>query len=283
MAGIVPHMSTPTITLHDGTAVPQFGFGVWQVSSEEVTPAVATALEVGYRHIDTAAAYGNEAGVGKAIAESGLTRDEIFITTKLSNADHREFRAREAVEESLERLGVEQLDLYLIHWPITPLGEHVRTWADLVAIKEAGLTRSIGVSNFLPHQLDEIIAATSVVPTVNQIEMHPSLQQAELAAHTTELGIQIESYTPLGLGDFDLPPVQKWAAELGRTPAQVVLRWHLQHGYIVFPKSVTPSRIAENFQVFDFELPGSAMTELDGLESGNRCGQDPATFGMHAG
>lgn len=269
-------MTVPWITLNDGVDIPQYGFGVWQVSTDDITAAVAKALEVGYRHIDTAAIYGNEEGVGKAIAESGLARDEVFVTTKLWNMRHQDARA--AIEESLTKLGLEQVDLYLIHWPVPTHGHFVEAWESLIAIKEAGLTRSIGVSNFLPEHLDAIITATQVVPSVNQIELHPTFQQREVVAATRGHGIDVEAYTPLGRGDFDLEAPQRWAAELGRTPAQVVLRWHLQHGHILFPKSVTPSRIAENFDVFDFELPKAAMDDLDALDSGNRCCPDPATF-----
>lgn len=269
-------MNVPSVTLNDGNTIPQLGFGVWQVSTDDITRAVSTALEVGYRHIDTAAIYGNEEGVGKAIAASGLKRDDLFVTTKLWNTRHQD--ARPALEESLTKLGLEQVDLYLIHWPVPTQGHYQQAWESLIELKEAGLTRSIGVSNFLAPHLDRIIDATGVKPTANQIEIHPSFQQTDLVAHTRDHGVEVEAYSPLGLGDFDLDAPKKWAAELGRTPAQIVLRWHLQHGYIVFPKSVTPERIAENFALFDFELPAEAMADLDACEAGKRCGGDPATF-----
>lgn len=269
-------MTVPSITLNDGNIIPQYGFGVWQVSTDDITPAVAKALEVGYRHIDTAAIYGNEEGVGRAIAESGIAREDLWVTTKLWNARHQD--ARVAIEESLTRLGLDQVDLYLIHWPVPTQGHFLQAWESLVEIQRAGLTRSIGVSNFLPEHLDTIVNATGVKPTVNQIEIHPTFQQADLAAYTRGLGIAVEAYTPLGEGDFTLDAPRSWAEELGRTPAQVVLRWHLQKGHIVFPKSITGERIAENFDVFDFELPAEAMTALDACEAGLRRGGDPATF-----
>lgn len=269
-------MTVPSITLNDGNTIPQLGFGVWQVSTQDITPALAKALEVGYRHIDTAAIYGNEEGVGTAISESGVARDDIFVTTKLWNTRHQDARA--AINESLTKLGLDHVDLYLIHWPVPTEGHFQEAWESLIEIKEAGLARSIGVSNFLPEHLDQVITATGVKPTVNQIEIHPSYQQAAVVDHTRAQGVGVEAYSPLGEGDFDLEPVKKWAAEVGRTPAQVVLRWHLQKGYIVFPKSVTPARIEENFQVFDFELPDAAIADIDACEAGKRCGGDPATF-----
>lgn len=265
-------MSIPTVTLNDGHRIPQLGFGVWQVSSSDVVPAVSQALETGYRHIDTAAAYGNEAGVGKAIADSGLAREDLFVTTKLFNDRHGE--ARVALEESLERLGLDYLDLYLIHWPVPGVDKRVEAWAELEQARAEGLIRSIGVSNFLPRFLTEILEGGSVVPAVNQIEYHPTYQQRELEALNTSHGIATEAYSPLGLGE-DLDRVAGIAGRVGRTPAQVILRWHLQAGRVVIPKSVTPSRIAENFAVTDFELSAEDVAAIDALESGNRLAFHP--------
>ncbi|MGJ6980335.1 aldo/keto reductase [Aestuariimicrobium soli] len=273
-------MSVPTITLNDGVEIPQFGFGVWQVSTDDIVPAVATALEVGYRHLDTAAVYGNEQGVGKAIAESGIARDDLFVTTKLWNDAHLAGDARRGIESSLEKLGLDHVDLYLIHWPATvKYGDaYVEAWDALQQFKAEGLARSIGVSNFLVPNLEALNGAT---PSVNQIEVHPTFQQRELREFNESLGITTEVYTPLGNqsepGDITLPEVVAIAEAVGKTPAQVILRWHLQQGLIVFPKSVTPSRIAENFDVFDFELSEDQLSVISGLDRGFRQGADPAT------
>lgn len=273
-------MSVPTITLNDGVEIPQFGFGVWQVSSDDIVPSVATALEVGYRHLDTAAVYGNEEGVGRAIAESSIARDELFVTTKLWNDSHKAADARRGIESSLEKLGLDQVDLYLIHWP-APVkygNEYIEAWDALQEFKAEGLTRSIGVSNFLVPHLEALNGET---PSVNQIEVHPSFQQRELREFGASKGIVTEAWSPLGNQrdprDIDLPEVVAIAEALGKTPAQVVLRWHLQLGNVVFPKSVTPARIKENFEIFDFELSDEQVAVITGLESGNRQGGDPAT------
>ncbi|WP_026377706.1 aldo/keto reductase [Aestuariimicrobium kwangyangense] len=275
--------NVPSITLNDGVVIPQLGFGVWQVGADEIVPAVATALEAGYRHLDTAAAYGNEDGVGKAIAESGIAREELFVTTKLWNSDHKADDARRAIETSLEKLGLDHLDLYLIHWPATvKYGDaYIEAWDSMQQFKAEGLVRSIGVSNFVQQHLDKLQGTT---PSVNQIEVHPTFQQRELRELNTSRGITTEVYTPLGTqsqpGDITLPEVTALAEAVGKTPAQVVLRWHLQQGLVVFPKSVTPTRISENFDVFDFELSDDQMAVLNGLDRGFRQGADPVTAGF---
>jgi 2,5-diketo-D-gluconate reductase A len=269
----------PTLTMNDGRAVPQLGFGVWQVSTEDIVPAVAKALEVGYRHIDTAAIYGNEEGVGQAIAESGIPRDELFVTTKLWNSRHGRSEAVAAAEESLQKLGLDYVDLYLIHWPTPERNLFVDAWLGLEDVQERGLSRSIGVSNFLPDHLQKVIDAGSVVPAVNQIEVHPTLVQRDVIAANDAHGILTEAYSPLGLAeDLNDPTVTQVADEVGRTPAQVILRWHLQQGRIVFPKSVTPKRIEENFAVFDFELTNDQLAAIDGVDRGNRLGLHPQEF-----
>jgi len=266
--------SSPTVTLNDGRQIPQLGFGVWQISEEQVVPAVLKALEVGYRHIDTAMIYGNEAGVGRAVRESGLPREEVFITTKLWNTDHE--RAREALEESLERLGLDYVDLYLIHWPKLGLDKRVEAWAAMEQARAEGLIRSIGLSNFTPRFLSEILEKGSVTPAVNQIEYHPTFQQRSVEAANAAAGVVTQAWSPLGQAKhLDNAVLGRIAAELGRTPAQVVLRWHLQAGRVAIPKSVTPARIEENFAVTDFALTPEQVAAIDSLDSGNRLGQDP--------
>jgi len=266
--------NNPTVTLNDGCQMPQIGFGVWQLSEEQVESAVLKALEVGYRHIDTAMIYGNEAGVGRAVRESGLPREEIFITTKLWNTDHE--RASQALEESLARLGLDYVDLYLIHWPKLGLDKRVEAWAAMERARAKGLIRSIGLSNFTPRFLDEILENGTVVPAVNQVEYHPTFQQRAVEAANAVAGVVTQAWSPLGQAkDLDNAVLQKIAKELGRTPAQVVLRWHLQAGRVVIPKSATPARIAENFAVTDFALTPEQVAAIDALDCGNRLGQDP--------
>ncbi|MGY4719263.1 aldo/keto reductase [Naumannella huperziae] len=269
----------PNITLNDGREIPQLGYGVWQVSGDEIVDAVGKALEIGYRHIDTAAAYQNEEGVGQAIRESGVPREELWVTTKLWNSRHDDARA--ALEESLGKLGLDAVDLYLIHWPVAGQGQHVQAWESLVQAQRDGLAKSIGVSNFNDHHLREVIDATGVTPAVNQIEVHPTFTQPELIRLNDELGIRTEAWSPLGqAADLDNPVITELAEKLGRTPAQIVLRWHLQKGHIVFPKSVTPSRIEENFAVFDFQLTDADLAAIDALNADNRIGPDPETFDL---
>jgi len=275
-------MSVPTITLNDGVQIPQLGFGVWQVDAgREAEEAVARALDAGYRHVDTAQMYGNEESVGNAIAASGIAREELFVTTKLNNDRHGRREAQKALDESLTKLGLDQVDLFLIHWPQPKRDAYVDTWRGFEEAKAAGKTRSIGVSNFqIPH-LDRLAAETDTVPSVNQIEVHPDFGQAALREYHRGHGIATEAWSPLGQGGPLLQDgvVTALAEKYGRTPAQIVLRWHLQLGNIVFPKSVTPSRIVENFDVFGFELADDDVAALTGLDAGNRIGPDPDSFG----
>ena len=270
----------PDLDLNDGNHMPQLGFGVFQIPEEETAQAVGHALDSGYRSIDTAAAYGNEAGVRDAVLTSELDRSDLFITTKLRNSDHGRHKVPRAFEESLDKLGGDHIDLYLIHWPIPHKGLTVETWEALVELQREERVRSIGVSNFRVEDLDRIIDATGVVPAVNQIELHPHLQQLELRRFHDEHGIQTEAWSPLGRAQFlDDPTIERIASAHGRTPAQVVLRWHIQLGNIVIPKSVTPSRIEENFKIFDFELSDDDMHALFELDREERTGPDPGTFG----
>ena len=270
----------PRLEFNDGHAIPQLGFGVFQIPPQDTAELVAHALRTGYRSIDTAAAYGNEAEVGEAIADSDLDRKRVFVTTKLWNDDHGHDRARAAFQASLERLGFDYVDLYLIHWPVPRDGRHVETWEALCELRDSGHARSIGVSNFMVEQLEEIIDATGIVPALNQIELHPQFQQEELREFHRGRGIATEAWSPLGQGQvLDDPAIGEIAARHDRTPAQVVLRWHLQLGNVVIPKSATPRRIEENFNVFDFELSDEEMRAFAALDSGQRIGPDPATFG----
>ncbi|MGH3496756.1 MAG: aldo/keto reductase [Nocardioidaceae bacterium] len=269
----------PQIALNNGVEIPQLGFGVWQVSTQDIEPAVAKALEVGYRHIDTAAMYGNEAGVGRAMRASGVHRDEIFVTTKLNNDAHGSDAAQAAFDDSLDKLGLDHVDLYLIHWPMPDRNDYVETWQGLEKIYASGRARAIGVSNFQPSHLRRLVADTTVVPAVNQVEIHPTFAQEELRSLHTQLGIKTEAWSPLGQSrDLDNATVVSIAQRLGRTPAQVILRWHLQRGDVVFPKSVTPSRIVENFGVFDFNLDDSDVSQISALDTGKRIGPDPDRF-----
>ncbi len=265
------------LELNDGQRIPRLGLGVWQAGDDEVVDAVRHALDVGYRHVDTAAIYGNEAGVGRALANASVPRDRVYVTTKVWNDDIRAGRTRAALEESLGKLGTDRVELVLLHWPVDG---RIDAWRALIEAREAGLATSIGVSNFLPVHLDEIVEATGVVPAVNQIEHHPWLTQPGIRASCERHGIAVEAWSPLMQGRFgEAPAVGEVAARIGRTAAQVVLRWALQRGAVVIPKSVTPSRIEENAKLFDFELDGDAMATLDGLERDDgRCGPDPADF-----
>ena len=269
----------PDVRLHDGVEIPQLGFGVFQVPPEQTQEAVELALETGYRHIDTAAAYGNEEGVGAAIAGSGIPREEIFVTTKLWNSQQGFESARAAIEASLDRLGTEYVDLYLIHWPVPSEDLYLDTWRAFEGVREDGRARTIGVSNFRIEDLERIEDEAEVRPTVNQIELHPRLQQAELRAWQDERGIATEAWSPLARGEILADPtITEIAAAHDRTPAQAVLRWQIQIGNIVFPKSVTPRRIRENFEIFDFELTGAEMEQVARLDRAERIGPDPARF-----
>ncbi|WP_431954257.1 aldo/keto reductase [Actinacidiphila sp. bgisy167] len=270
----------PDITLNNGVTMPQLGFGVWQVPDDEAATAVATALEAGYRSIDTAALYQNESGTGRAIAASGIPREELFVTTKLWNTDQGHDNALRAFDTSLGKLGLDYVDLYLIHWPTPARGLYLETWRALEKIHADGRARTIGVSNFPVAQLQHLFDESGVVPVVNQIELHPNLPQAELRAFHAAHGIATEAWSPLGQGRglLDEPALAAVAAKHGRTPAQVVLRWHLQLGNVVIPKSVTPSRIRENLDVFGFELDGEDMAAIDALDNGGRLGPDPSSF-----
>ena len=269
---------TPFLTLHDGHRIPQFGLGVWQVDDDEAERVVGEAIEVGYRHIDTARVYKNETGVGKAIAASRVPRDELFITTKLWNSDQGRDTVRAAAEASLERLGLEKVDLYLIHWPSPKHGKHVESWQAMIEVREAGLATSIGVSNFMQTHLDDLAAATDVVPVVNQIELHPAFQQRDLRAFHAERGILTESWSPLGSGKYDLaglPGLAAIAERHGKTVQQIAIRWHLQEGLIVFPKTVRRERMLENAAVFDFELTADEMATIAAADRDQRVGAHP--------
>ncbi|MEV4420876.1 aldo/keto reductase [Patulibacter sp. NPDC049589] len=270
----------PVVTLNNGVDIPQFGFGTWQIPEEDTQGIVEHALETGYRHIDTAAAYGNEAQVGAALKASGLARDEVFVTTKLWNADHGREKALKAFDVSLEKLGVDVLDLYLVHWPIPDHDDYVETWKALEEILATGRTRAIGVSNFQQAHLERILAAGDVVPAVNQIELHPLLTQTALKAFQAEKGIHTEAWSPLAQGGDLLQDatIAGIAERVGKTPAQTILRWQLQEGNIIFPKSVTASRVEENFQVFDFELTADDLAAISALNQDERQGPDPDTF-----
>jgi 2,5-diketo-D-gluconate reductase A len=267
------------ITLNDGSSIPQVGLGVWQTPPEDTERAAAAALEAGYRHIDTAAAYGNERGVGQAVANSGLPREDVFITTKLWNADQGYDTTLKAFDASVARLGVDYLDLYLIHWPMPSRNTFVDTFKAFSRLRDERRIRSIGVSNFEPEHLRILVDATGIVPAVNQVELHPMLQQQSLREAHSQLGIATEAWSPLGQGSLlSNPSVTAVAERHGKTPAQVLIRWHMQLGNIVIPKSVTPERIVSNFDVFDLELSEQDMTSISSLGDGTRLGPDPRTY-----
>ncbi|KRF09383.1 oxidoreductase [Arthrobacter sp. Soil782] len=275
-------MSTsPNLTFNDGRTIPQLGYGVWQVDDATAEDVVGRAFKAGYRHIDTAKIYGNEAGVGRAIEASGLSPEELFITTKLWNADQGYESTLQAFEESMQRLGLETLDLYLIHWLQPKQGKYVDTWKALVELQKRGRVHSIGVSNFTVEALQEIIDATSVVPAINQVETHPYLNQAELRAFEADKGILHESWSPLGSGKglLEDPVLAGIAEKLGATPAQVVIAWHLALGLVVIPKSVTESRIIENWGALEVSLSEEDIEAINGLDKGEsgRIGANPAT------
>lgn len=275
-------LPTPTVSLRassdDEVRIPQLGFGVWQVPEDEVEAAVGVALATGYRHIDTARLYGNEEGVGRAIAASGVPRDEVFVTTKLWNDDHRNVPA--AFDASMERLGLDVLDLYLIHWPAVGVDAYVEAWRELLELQRSGRVRAVGVCNFHVPHLERLLNETGVLPPINQIELHPYLQQADLRRFHAEHGIVTEDWSPLASGKevLDDATIRAVAAKHGVTPAQAIIRWHLDLGHVVIPKSVTPSRIAENFDVFGFRLDEEDLAVIAALDRGMRTGPDPDRF-----
>ena len=273
-------MSIPNITLNNDIAMPQLGFGVFKVPSGDTAKIVTTALEAGYRSIDTATLYGNEDGVGQAIATSGIPRDELFVTTKLWNTDQGYDSALRAFDISMKNLGLDYLDLYLIHWPVPSQDQYVQTWRALERLYADGRVRAIGVSNFQPDHLRRLAAESGITPVVNQVELHPYLTQETLRAYHAEHGIATEAWAPLAKGRelMSDPVIESLARTHGRTPAQIVLRWHLQRGTIAIPKSVTPSRIAENLDVFGFSLGDSEMADITGLDRGGRTGPEPDTM-----
>jgi 2,5-diketo-D-gluconate reductase A len=273
----------PDIMLNNGQQIPQFGFGVFQVKPQDTVEAVMTALQAGHRHIDTAEMYGNEKEVGEAIARSGLARDEVFVTSKLSNAAHLPDDARKAFDGSLAALGFDYIDLFLIHWPLPTRydGDYVSTWQTLEEFYRDGRARSIGVSNFNPHHVRRLHAEAQIPPAVNQIEVHPYLTQDGVRAFCAKHQIAIEAWSPIAQGKvLDDPTIGVIASKTGKSPAQVVLRWHIERGDIIFPKSVTPARIKENIDIFDFELSGEDVEAISALNKDQRSGPDPDTFDM---
>jgi 2,5-diketo-D-gluconate reductase A len=275
--------SVPEIMLNNGQAIPQFGFGVFQVKPADTAEAVGTALQAGYRHIDTAEGYGNEKEVGEAVGKSGLDRADVFVTSKLGNGAHRPEDARRAFADSLDALGFDYIDLFLIHWPLPTRydGDYVSTWKTLEEFYRDGRARSIGVSNFQPHHLRRLHGESEITPAVNQIEVHPYLTQDDVRAFCAEHQIAIEAWSPIAQGNvLDDPTIMSIARSVGKTPAQVVLRWHIERGDIVFPKSVTPARIRENIDIFDFELSGEDVEAISALNRNERTGPDPDKFDM---
>lgn len=271
-------IQTPHLALNDGRSIPQLGLGVFLVDPAEAERIVSDALEVGYRHIDTAMIYKNEEGVGRAIAKSGIPRDELFITTKLWNSDQGTDSARAALDTSLSKLGLDYVDLYLIHWPAPKYGRHVESWQTLVELRETGKARSIGVSNFMQTHLDDLAQASDVVPVVNQVELHPAFQQRELRAFQEPRGILTEAWGPLGQGKYELaelPGLAEIAERHGKTVQQVAIRWHLQEGIIVFPKTTKRERMIENADVFDFELSADEMATIAAADRDQRVGAHP--------
>jgi len=271
--------TVPAVALLGDEQIPQLGFGVFQIPPEETIEVTLQAFQAGYRHIDAASAYQNEAEVGQAFRASGLDRDDVFITTKCFNDAHGFETAKQAFKESLDRLELEYIDLYLIHWPVPSQDRYVETWRAFIELQEQGLVRSIGVSNFQPAHLRRIMDETGVTPSVNQVELHPRFQQAGLRREHADRGIVTEAWSPLAQGAvLDDPTITEIAETHGKTAGQVVLRWHIQLGNVVFPKSVTPERIAENLDIFDFHLTDDEMESIEALDAGDRIGPDPDTF-----
>jgi diketogulonate reductase-like aldo/keto reductase len=271
----------PVITLNDGAEIPQLGFGTWQISQEDAGEAVTKALDVGYRAIDTAAVYGNEAEVGGAINGSGIDRSELFVTTKLWNSDQGRDRTKAACAVSLSKLGLNYLDLYLLHWPVPSKGLFVETWQAMEELRDEGLVRSIGVSNFREEDLERLAQETDTVPALNQIELHPLLQQRGPREVHSERGIVTQAWSPLGQGElFDDPVLTEIADRHSKSTAQVMLRWQMDLGHVTIPKSVTAERIEDNFRIWDFELSDEDMSAISGLDAGKRMGPDPAEFSL---
>ena len=273
----------PNITLNDGNTIPQLGFGVFQIKPEDTADAVKTALDIGYRHIDTAEMYGNEKEVGEGIRASGIPRNEIFVTSKLNNSFHEPDAARKAFDTTLSDLGFDYIDLFLIHWPLPTQygGDYVSTWNTMIEFAKSGRSKSVGVSNFQVEHLERLAKETELVPAVNQIEVHPYLANDTVRKYGKDHGIATEAWSPIAQGKvLDDPVITDLAAEVSKTPAQVVLRWHIQRGDIIFPKSVTPKRVQENFALFDFELDSEAVAKIDALDKGEdgRVGPHPDTF-----
>ena len=276
-------MSVPRITLNDQTTIPQLGFGTYQVPPEQTAETVSAALEAGYRHLDTAQMYGNERGVGEAIRASGIAREELYVTTKLHNHQHLPHDVRRSFDESLEALGLDRLDLFLIHWPLPTRygGDYVSTWRALTELLEDGRVTSVGVSNFQPAHLDRIVEETGVVPAVNQIEVHPYFTNDDARAASIRYGAEVEAWSPIAQGAvLDDPVITRIAQAHDKTPAQVTLRWHVERGDIVFPKTMNPERMRENFEIFDFSLTADDVAEIAALDKGaeGRTGPDPDTF-----
>ena len=272
--------SIPSLLLNDGHRIPQLVLGIWQVPDADVPRAAGTAFDLAYRHVDGAAAYGNEEGLGRAIRAAGLPRADLFVTTKLRNPDQGRAEAARALDASLAKLQLDYVDLYLIHWPCPHHDRFVDSWRTLIEARDAGKVRSIGVSNFRAQDVERIVEATGVVPAVNQIELHPLLQQHELNAYGAANGIVTEAWSPLAHGGELLadPLLREIAGRYGKTSAQVILRWHVQSGRVVFPKSVTPARTAENAAIFDFVLDDGDMAKIATLDAGTRLGPDPADY-----
>jgi len=276
--------TVPTIPLNNGVEIPQLGFGVFQIPPDETVKATATALEIGYRHIDTAQMYGNEREVGIAVRESGIPRDQVFVTSKLNNNRLERADILQSFDRSLDELGFDYLDLFLIHWPLPGVSDHVARWKVMEEIYASGRVRAIGVSNFQPHHLRNLFGSSEVRPAVNQVEVHPYLTQDEVRAFDADHEIVTEAWAPIAKGRVNDDPVIREVAErVGRTPAQVTLRWHVQRGDVVFPKSVTRSRVEENFGIFDFELDESAMAAISALNRNERTGPDPDEFNFIPG
>lgn len=273
----------PTVSLNNGTTIPQLGFGVYQVPPDETERAVLTAFEAGYRHIDTAQMYQNEAGVGRALRSSGLAREDVYITTKLNNDSHEPAVARAALEQSLRELDVDHVDLFLIHWPLPTRygGDYVSTWRTLTELAAEGKATSVGVSNFHPEHLKRIVDETGIVPAINQIEVHPYLTNEEARLASGRLNVAVEAWSPIAQGAvLDDPVLVELAEKYGKTPAQVTLRWHIERGDIIFPKSVTPERVKENADIFDFTLTADEVNRITALDKGEegRTGPNPDTF-----